>query len=225
MKTIIPDFKEPSIKSILYFEFKSYVGRKFYKKRMKFSKPTSSPYLVDVGVGANYTKGWIHIDFFTFRLKFWKRKKTNKPEVEMDLRFPFNCPDNICDGVYSSHTLEHLYPDKAYQLLNEILRILKPNAWLRISVPDLERLVKFYNKEVVLQEYTCGAEAISHYTQNWGHHSAWDEELLTYALKSIGFVNIRKVNYGIEGSDSRLIKEQESRKEESLIMEAQKPKD
>ncbi len=28
----------------------------------------------------------------------------------MDLRYPFNCPDNPVDGIYSGHTIEHLWP-------------------------------------------------------------------------------------------------------------------
>jgi hypothetical protein len=46
---------------------------------------------------------------------------------------------------------------------------------------------------------------------------------LIYALKYEGFTNIKNVKYGEEGSDIRLIKELDSRKAESFVMEAQKP--
>jgi len=143
--------------------------------------------------------------------------------VETDFRYPLNCPDNIADGVYSGHTLEHLYPNHAYQLLSEIYRILKPSCYLRINVPDLGKAVDYYNGKNQLFNYKFKAEAISNFTQNWGHHSAWDAELLSEALELQGFINIRQVEFGVEGTDTRLIKEEEVRKKQSLVIEAQKP--
>ncbi len=42
------------------------------------------------------------------------------------------------DAVYTTHTLEHLYPDEVAQALGEILRVLKPGGFAMIVVPDLE---------------------------------------------------------------------------------------
>ena len=67
-----------------------------------------------------------------------------------------------------------------------------------------------------------GCEAISTITQNYGHHSAWDEVLLNNTLKQAGFSNIKKVEFGKEGSDSRIIKEEQAREWETIVIEAQK---
>ena len=70
----------------------------------------------------------------------------------------------MVDGVYSCHALEHLHPDDAINLLQEIYRILKPNSYLRIIVPDLEIAVNYYigkNKDL---EFNTGCEAISDFT-------------------------------------------------------------
>lgn len=134
-----------------------------------------------------------------------------------------NCPSNIADGVYSGHTLEHLYPNHAYKLLSELYRILKPGCWLRINVPDLKKVVDFYNGKINMPEYKYKAEAIGNLTQNWGHHSVWDAELLTKALELNGFVNVKEVEFGKTGKDIRLIKEEEIRRAETLVIEAQKP--
>jgi hypothetical protein len=106
---IRPNFKEPEFKQILLFELRSFIGRKFFKRKSKFPQATELPYLVDIGVGNNYTSGWVHVDFFQIRFRFWKKNNYRKPEIECDLRFPLRCPDSICDGCYSSHTLEHLF--------------------------------------------------------------------------------------------------------------------
>lgn len=214
--------KYNSINRLIRFEIKSWLGRIFLKKRSKIF-PKKEPILLDLGVGNNYTENWIHADFFRIAFRFWKKHEAQKPEIELDLRYLIDCADNIIDGIYSCHTLEHLYPNEAYNLLNETHRILKPSKWLRIIVPDLEKVVEFYIRKDGDLDHETGCEAISSLTQNWGHRSTWDQELLSKVLREVGFVNVKKVEYGIEGADQRLIKEKESRKKESLVIEAQKP--
>jgi predicted SAM-dependent methyltransferase len=223
MNEFYPNFEEPKFVDQLRFEIASWIGRHFEKRKSKII-PTDLPLLLDLGVGANYKDGWTHVDFYSLRFKFWKKcPQHRKPEIETDLRYPLDCSSNVVDGVYSGHTLEHLYPKHAFQLLSEIFRVLKPKCWLRINVPDLKRAVDFYNGKISIPEYKFKAEAICNLTQNWGHHSVWDEELLSKALEITGFINIRKVEFLKEGTDKRLIKEEEVRRHETLILEAQKP--
>lgn len=224
MNSIYPNIEEPRFKDQLVFEITSWIGRNFQKNKSLINL-SKSPLLLDLGVGHNFTDGWTHVDFYKLRFKFWKKypKSTQVPEVQTDLRYPLNCSDNIVDGIYSGHTLEHLYSNHAYQLLGEIFRVLKPKCWLRINVPDLKRAVDFYNGKILIPECTYKAEIFGLYTQKDGHHSVWDEELLSKALEITGFVNIKKVEYGKEGTDKRLIKEEEVRRVGTLVIEAQKP--
>jgi len=224
MNEIHPNIEEPKFRNQLIFELASWIGRNFLNHKSKIT-PTEAPLLLDLGCGNNFKDGWTHVDFYKIRFKFWKTYSnvTKMPEIQTDLRYPLNCTSNIVDGVYSGHTLEHLYPNHAYHLLSEIFRVLKPECWLRINVPDLRRAVDFYNGKILIPEYKYKAEAIADFTQNWGHHSAWDEELLVYALEITGFVNIRKVEFGKEGTDKRLIKEEEVRRIDTIVLEAQKP--
>lgn len=223
MCEIYPDIIEPKFRDQLVFEVKSWIGRTFLMHKSKI-KPTKTPLLIDLGCGNNFTDGWTHVDFYQIRFRFWRTPiKTQIPEVQTDLRYPLNCPSNIADGVYSGHMLEHLYSNHAYQLLSEIYRILKPKCWLRINVPDIKRAVDFYNGKISIPEYKFKVEAIAHNTQDWGHHSVWDEELLSNALEIFGFINTRRVEFGKEGTDRRLIKEKETRKRGTLVLEAQKP--
>ncbi|MBH8564348.1 hypothetical protein I8748_19515 [Nostoc sp. CENA67] len=60
-------------------------------------------------------------------------------------------------------------------------------------------------------------------TQNYGHVSVWDSELLARFLKDAGFINIKEVSF-MEGTDELLLKDKKDRKWESLYMEAQKPR-
>jgi len=218
------------LKKLIYFELISWIGRNFLKKRSKI-KFISEPLLLDLGAGSNFTHGWIHVDFFRVRnpIKTIFKHNSNRKNfniVEADLRYPLLCPSIVVDGIYTSHTIEHLTYDDAYRLLKESFRVLKPKSWIRIIVPDLEIVINYYlgkNKTFDgFYKYNTGCEAIGSLTQNWGHKSVWDRFLLFRSLEEIGFTNIRKVNYK-EGTDKRLIKEEECRRFESLVIEAQKP--
>jgi SAM-dependent methyltransferase len=143
----------------------------------------------------------------------------------IDLRFPLKCDDNVWDGVFSEHTLEHLYPNQALALIKELHRTMKPGAWLRISVPNLEKYVDYYSgkpSDELFKQWESGCEAICFLTQGSIHYSVWDSKFLGFFLEKAGFINIRKVEF-MQGTDPEIIKELASRKWESLYMEAQKP--
>lgn len=210
-----------TLKGLLIFELASLCGRLFLQKRISLKK--SGIQLLHLGCGRSIFDGWTNADFFV-GLKPWK-KYENKPEWMLDLRFPLNCDDNIWDGVFTEHTLEHLYPVQVLNLLRELNRTMKPGAWLRVTVPDLKQYIDYYcGNEVheMFLQWKTGCEAIWSLTQNYGHLSVWDRDLLTRVLTEAGFVKIKEVSFG-QGTDERLIKDQEGRNWETLYMECQKP--
>jgi predicted SAM-dependent methyltransferase len=215
--------KNNELKNLMIFELKSFIGRTFLRNRMKI-KYYPSPLLLDIGSGSNITEGWVHFDFFNIRNPKNKNNRKNYYHIETDLRYPLNCESNIADGIFTSHFIEHLKYDDAIALLKELYRVSKPLAWLRIVVPDLELVIQYYMGENKLFKFETGCEAISSLTQKWGHQSVWDKQLLKKVLKKIGYTNINVVEYGKGGRDLRLIKEEEVRKFESLVIEAQKPR-
>jgi predicted SAM-dependent methyltransferase len=222
------NFPSATFKNALAWELVGLWGRLFRRGRSRV-RPLDGCALLDIGVGENYTPGWIHAGYYRaprLWLMLRKVRLAKDLEVETDLRKQLNCRSNALDGVYSGHTLEHLYPKEALKLLSEIFRILKPGAWLRINVPDLGKYVAFYNGNIPHSEFRnfkSGAEALGYLTQGFGHHSTWDEELLGRSLREAGFVSVSRVEFGRTGSDLRLMKEQAIREWETLVMEAQKP--
>jgi len=204
---------------VLMFEIGSCIGRIFQNKRPPKQEKIQ---LLNLGCGLSIYKGWVNSDFYN-NLMFWNQRKFENIWMQ-DFRYALNCPDDYWDGVFAEHTLEHMYPNQAIFLLKEIKRTLKVNGWLRISVPDLDKYVKFYvNKENkdFKKYWRIGASAIWSLTQNWGHRSVWDYELLEHNLKDIGFREIRKVGYR-KGTFKAIIKDNINRKWESLYVEAQK---
>lgn len=204
------------------FEFISLYGRLILRPKPKLK--VNGLNLLHLGCGTNICEDWVNADFFRNIIKFWK-PSVIKVNWMLDLRYPLNCDDNVWDGVFSEHTLEHLYPNNALQLLYELYRTMKPGAWLRLTVPDLRKYVKYYCGEKVHEQFNTwqtGCEAIRTLTQDHFHWSVWDSELLNKYLEEVGFINIKEVEF-MQGTDKLLLKEKPERAWETLYMEAQKP--
>ena len=108
--------------------------------------------------------------------------------------------------------------------MSEIHRVLAPGAIFRCAVPDLEKYVDFYMGREVDKEFRkfrSGCEAIWSLTQNWGHLSVWDFEMLEEKLLAAGFSNVEKRAYR-SGSNPDLLVDLEARKWETLYLEATK---
>lgn len=212
-----------NLKGLALFELKSWLGRNFIDSKPKLKK--DGDYL-NLGCGSNYVDGYINADFF-YRFKFWK-KDIRKLEWQLDLRYKLNCEDEVFDGIFTEHTLEHLYPDDAYKLLMELHRILKRDSIIRITVPDIEKYVKYYNKDYdgydvnsFTKRYKTGCSAIRNTAQNYFHFSAWDFEELKIFLEDVGFKDVVKQEFGIT-QDDKLNLDLEERTWETLYVEARK---
>ncbi|PCI28043.1 MAG: hypothetical protein COB67_07255 [SAR324 cluster bacterium] len=211
------------LKGLAIFELKSWLGIKFINNKPKLK--TTSNYL-NLGCGSNYVDDYINADFF-YRFKFWKKDVLNL-EWQLDLRYPLMCKDETFDGIFSEHTLEHLYPSQAKLLLKELYRVLKKGSYIRITVPDIEKYILFYNKQKdgydvkeFKKRYDTGCSGIRNITQNYFHFSTWDYEELAKCLSEIGFVDIKKKEFS-ETDDEKLNLDLKGRAWETLYVEAKK---
>jgi predicted SAM-dependent methyltransferase len=210
----------------IQFEINSWLGRHFFSKKPKVK---SDQKLLNLGSSTLYFEGWCNADFFPnfIRFKFWKHflKKESKLDWQLDFRYPLKCKNDFWDGIFTEHTLEHLYPHEVEKLLCELHRVLKPNAWIRIALPDLKKYIDFYNDKSTQPEfmkiYGSGCDAIRNLTQNYAHLSLWDSETLTLFLENAGFRNISVTDFR-EGTDKKLLKDKEISRWETFYMEAQK---
>jgi predicted SAM-dependent methyltransferase len=87
-----------------------------------------------LGCGKRFIPGFIHID------------KSNMKHIdyvtEVDNLSMFN--DDSVDLIYASHVLEYYSYFECIDVLKEWYRVLKPNAILRLSVPDFDKLINVY---------------------------------------------------------------------------------
>jgi len=213
------DFYNITLKSVLKKELFSFFGRLFLEKKIK----TSKKYL-QLGCGSseeNLSDDFINCDFFNLNFfKFYKKKKIQY----LDLRYKLPFASDIFRGVYSEHTIKHLYPTEVLRLFKEIYRVLKKNGIFRVVVPDLKKYIYYYNgkKDVFPDnQFKFGCEAIWNIAQNYEHKSLWDEEWLKFHLKNCNFHKIKRCKYQVS-QDKNLILDKKGREIESIYLEATK---
>src|SRR5260221_8652518 len=216
--------------TLLIFKAQCFIIRRVYSAR-----PPNHSRLLNLGCGNTHFEGWVNADrlrvtYLMLQAKSVMQGKLKLPEWVLDATSRWNCPDNHWEGIFTEDVLEHLSYNDAVVALKEALRTLQPGKWIRIVLPDVRRYIQFYNAKATNgstnswfdEQFAYGAEAIAFLTQNQGHASVWDAQLLSAVLAEIGFSNISTVDFG-SGNDQRLMMDRPGGRHESLYVEAQKP--
>jgi SAM-dependent methyltransferase len=100
------------------------------------------------------------------------------------------------DAVYSSHCVEHLYPDEVRKALAEFCRVTKAGGSAIVIVPDLEGIEA--TDEVILESaigplsgldliYGC---RFDRHKPHMAHHSGFVSKTLEAALRDAGFSQV-----------------------------------
>lgn len=87
----------------------------------------------------------------------------NNNHIKYDLiNLPFPFKENTIERFQSEDVFEHIDYDLLPEIINEIYRILKPKAYLRISLPDYncdilyKRSIYNFDKDIVFDPYGGG---------------------------------------------------------------------
>jgi predicted SAM-dependent methyltransferase len=205
----------PAWKAFVY-ELENRVGNLVCRRR---PPDKGIPRLLNLGCNATMFPGWINADGYRLVHRL-RHPSIYRFDWMLDAAKPWCCASNHWDGILTDHVIEHLSYFGAITAFREGLRTLKPDAWIRISVPSLERFMNFNTPG--FPPIVDAAEAVSRLTQWHQHRSVWSAKLMIRVLKGCGFVNVREVDWR-QGSDKSLCKEADGRMHESIYIEAQKP--
>jgi predicted SAM-dependent methyltransferase len=180
---------------------------------------------VNLGCGPSGIEGWINLDWGILpwlSKNIWLRDlliRTGVLNKSYDLRWPdvrlfdirkrlpFN--DKSIDFIYCSHVLEHFEKYQILSILKESRRVLKDAGVLRIVIPDIEKIIKLYQKSGEADEFS---EYVWGYNRSSfkktmldkikekfirGHQWCYDFKSMGDILKTAGFENISNMNCGV----------------------------
>jgi predicted SAM-dependent methyltransferase len=200
-----------------------------------WSKDVSLKNYVNLGAGGNLLAGFVNIDYS------WC------PGLDLcwDISKGLPLKSDSVAGIFTEHTLEHFDWKTALKtFLSESFRILKPGGTIRISVPDADKAVAAYwekrengQTSKPWRKSYDGGERIpltpmlmvnNTFRQLYaplqsGHKCAYDFQTLEYFLHLSGFVNIAQEKY-LQGREENLLVDYKKRAEESIYVEASKPR-
>ncbi len=206
---------------------------------------------VHYGCGLSAPKEWMNFDASpTLRLqKNWLIGKIIRSKL--NVIFPDNVKygnivkglpiaDESAEGVFCSHTLEHLSLNDCKVAIGNSYKMLKPGGRFRLIVPDLQTSATNYleslkskdidasinfMKNVLLgyEEKPKGLKGLlSNYWGNSKHLWMWDEYSLTAELLNAGFVSVRKCGYADSEDKMFVLVENEYRFIDAVGLEAVK---
>lgn len=100
--------------------------------------------MIILNLGCGYVRPqsapWINMDMLRSQLAPGtpeRRHLDSEPNyVEHDLRQPLPAADSSVEGIFSSHTIEHVGAQEAVALIRECRRVLKPGGILCLSAPN-----------------------------------------------------------------------------------------
>lgn len=179
--------------------------------------------LFNLGCGPFLYPDFCNADDFAF--KRWLVDTGFRPDWRLDISQPWCCDDNYWYGIFTQHVIEHLSYRQAVFVLKECIRTMKPEAYIRICVPSLDKYIGYLNGDLSCEEFNrfpTAAVAVSYIAQMHYHKSTWGNKTMVACLTDIGFVNVKSVDFGV-GTDIDLIMDQGGKAWESLYVEAQKP--
>lgn len=190
---------------------------------------------LQLGAGANILDGWLNTD-----------KVESYSVMALDTSRPFPIEDASFSFILSEHHIEHMSYFDGQAMLSECYRILTSDGVLRISTPDLNRIVELLTDAPTAEQAhyiayiadnflpnalgTSAAFVVNNAFYNWGHRFLYDEPTLRAALAHAGFKRVTRFEPGIASSEHLRDVEQHGaflgdvtvNRYESLIVEATK---
>lgn len=148
---------------------------------------------VQVGCGPKHLRdGWWNTDLRKF------------PGIDeaLDATAPWRWRDQL-DYVYGEHFLEHLPLEGAIAFLVHAGNALRPGGSIRLSTPGLEWVLRTHYD---LKGNDPAKQVMSTYGMNrafhgWGHHFLYSRDFLEWAMRNVGYEDVRFFNYGESDRD------------------------
>lgn len=179
MRNYLIKLKTNILKSVNWFRF---VKKNFSHKPPVYTK-INEGIRIHLGSGEVNLQGWINIDGI---------KLAHIHNVDKDFNL-HEFKDNSVSEIYLSHVLEHFSFKESKVLLENLKFKLKPSGIIRISVPDIDKILHVYEETKnlnLLKNAIMGGQN----TDLDFHKSIYNFTELKNLLLSSGYKNVLKWN-------------------------------
>ena len=158
-----------------------------------------------LNLGAGHPKSGAKIPQ-AFQVPGWKELRLdidpiNEPDILGTMLDMSAVADASVDAIYSSHNIEHLYPNEIPTALTEFLRVLKPDGFAVITCPDLQAAAQMIAEDKLMEvAYSSPAGPVTPFDIFYSHrqftgrdkpfmahHSGFTLKVLIGTLRSNGF--------------------------------------
>lgn len=176
---------------------------------------------IQYGCGWTAPESWWNFDASP-TLRFERLPIVGKLYTKNHARFPENAEygdivkglpvqSESCAGVYCSHVLEHLSLEDFRKALKNTYRLLQKGGVFRLVLPDLEYSIKIYIDDpaddaafTFMRETSLGQKRRSRGLKgfmslllgNSQHLWMWDYKSIASELRNVGFIEIRRAQFG-----------------------------
>jgi predicted SAM-dependent methyltransferase len=89
-----------------------------------------------LGCGSIHIPGWVNVDVM----------RSSAADIIDDIRRLKKFKNATVDSIYACHVLEHFTHTEVAPILRRWHEVLKPGGELRLSVPDIDKIVQIYHK-------------------------------------------------------------------------------
>jgi predicted SAM-dependent methyltransferase len=173
-------------------------GHALRARRLRAHLESTDQPRLQIGAGPLGLPGWLDSDLIS-------------GDIYLDLMRRLPLPDASFSYVFGEHVIEHLPEQAALDLMRELHRVLRPEGVLRLTTPDLNKLIAIYedrNPVIDRESYTRWlgeltgkprqrpCQVLNDYLRMWGHQHIYDEDDLRARLLEAGFSDVRRVEPG-----------------------------
>lgn len=143
-----------------------------------------------LGCGSNIIPEWTNVDLSDL-----------KGVTKWDLTKSLPVDSSSVDYIYSEHFIEHITREQAKGLLIECSRVLRMGGVLRISTPDLRKLVNEYLSGNLMEWSELGwnpdtpCALMNEGMRLWGHQYLYDAAELKQLLLDCGFDSVELMSW------------------------------
>lgn len=189
------------LRGSIHYAARGHVARNRAVRR--YIDSTVEPRL-QIGSGPVELPGWLNSDLVC-------------GDIYLDAGKSLPLPDDSFSYVFCEHLIEHVSERAGVNLLSEIHRVLRPGGILRVTTPELPKIIAIYEDrnpavdrdtyarfldEITGKRHERACQIFNDFMHLWGHQYIYDEEDLTVKLSEAGFAAVERQEPGQSGHEA-----------------------